>query len=302
MGWKMASDLEVRHCRTLIAVHDSGGVGAAARVLGVAQSTVSETLLSLERVLGVPVTVRRAGREALLSEPAIRLLPQARALVAASQAALAAAMAPGRTAIRLGAVESASSFLLPAPLGSFRRNRPDVDVTIVVGLCADLKKRVEKGDLDAALTVEAGDSSSGVELAELWRTRLALVVSPVHAMAGRKIMSGDLRGGRFLITEPSGDLRATVEAWLGQSGALVSAGSVDGVKGGVMAEDAIGILPYYAVRQDIVDGRLAEILSAEAPPSISVFLARRREGKRPPALEVLATELALSLATRGARS
>src|SRR3954454_5959058 len=40
-------DLEIRHCRALLAVHASGGVGAAARTLGVAQSTVSETLLSL---------------------------------------------------------------------------------------------------------------------------------------------------------------------------------------------------------------------------------------------------------------
>jgi DNA-binding transcriptional LysR family regulator len=87
-----------------------------------------------------------------LSKTAIKLLPYARVLVASSQAALATAISSKRTTVRLGAVEFASSFLLPAPLGSFRRRRPDVDVSIVVGLCADLKTRVEMGELDIALT------------------------------------------------------------------------------------------------------------------------------------------------------
>ena len=37
----MNRELEVRHCRTLVAVNDHGGIAAAARALGVAQSTVS---------------------------------------------------------------------------------------------------------------------------------------------------------------------------------------------------------------------------------------------------------------------
>ena len=58
----MRRDFEVRQCRVLVAVKDGGSVSAAARLLGVAQSTVSETLLSLERLVGTPITVRRIGR------------------------------------------------------------------------------------------------------------------------------------------------------------------------------------------------------------------------------------------------
>src|SRR3569623_745810 len=118
-GSVMSRDLEVRHCRALVAVHDSGGVGAAARALGVAQSTVSETLLSLERLLGAPGTLRRVGREAVLSASAEALLPHARALLALSETALAAAARQGSAVLRLGTVESISSFLLPGPLGAF---------------------------------------------------------------------------------------------------------------------------------------------------------------------------------------
>src|SRR5471032_2457347 len=116
----MSKDLEVRHCRVLVAVNENGGVAAAARALGLAQSTVSETLLSLERVLGARVTLRRPGREAALTPAVEALLPHARALVAASDAGLAAFSGESQGVIRLGAVESISSFLLPEPLRAFR--------------------------------------------------------------------------------------------------------------------------------------------------------------------------------------
>src|SRR4051794_15132551 len=131
----MTKDLEVRHCRALVAVGDHGGVGAAARVLGVAQSTVSETLLSLERLLGTPVTLRRTGREAILTPAAEALPPHARSLIATSEAGLAAGVRQSQAMLRLGTVESISSFLLPGPLSGFRLLWPHVDVRITIGLC-----------------------------------------------------------------------------------------------------------------------------------------------------------------------
>jgi molybdate transport repressor ModE-like protein len=85
----MTNDLEVRHCRVLVAVSEHGSVSAAARELKLAQSTISETLLSLERVIGAPIMLRRPGKEAALTVAAETLLPHARALVAASEAAQA---------------------------------------------------------------------------------------------------------------------------------------------------------------------------------------------------------------------
>jgi len=117
----MTNDLEIRHCRALVAVNDHGGVSSAARALGLAQSTVSETLLSLERLIGAPVTLRRRGHEAVLTAAAQALLPHARGLIAASQTALAAVAMETHGVIRLGAVESVSSFLLPGLLLTFGR-------------------------------------------------------------------------------------------------------------------------------------------------------------------------------------
>jgi molybdate transport repressor ModE-like protein len=109
----MTHDLEIRHCRVLVAVSDHGSVSSAARELGLAQSTISETLLSLERVIGARIMLRRPGKEAALTVAAETLLPHARALISSAATALAAVSAESRGVIRLGAVESVSTFVLP---------------------------------------------------------------------------------------------------------------------------------------------------------------------------------------------
>ena len=270
----MTKDLEIRHCRVLLAVHDTGGIGAAARVLGLAQSTVSETLLSLERLIGGAVTLRRPGREATLSPVAETLLPHARALVAASETAVAALARQGHDVIRLGAVESISSFLLPGPLGAFRRRWPQVDLRITIGLCEDLRRRVGRSELDAALTIEAAVTGR-----EWSPARLALIVSPDHRFARRMAGPADLAAATFLLADPEGAFYDLLRVWLGGGGdpaRLESAGSVDGVKRGVQASNAIGLLPDYAVGDELAAGALVALRLDRPLPDIALRLTTQQ--------------------------
>jgi molybdate transport repressor ModE-like protein len=268
----LSQDIEVRHCRVLLAVADAGGVGAAARALGVSQSTVSETLLSLERLLGAPITVRRPGRGARLTAAAETLIPHARALVAASEAALAAVTPQGLGAIRLGTVESISSFLLPGPLSAFRVLWPHIDVRIAIGLCEDLRGRVGRSELDAALTIEgAGEREAGV----LAPSRLRLIVAPRHPLTHGAVRRRDLDGRTFLLADHAGAFNALLTAWLSgasQPPRLESAGSIDGVKRGVMNSDVIGVLPDYAVNGELAAGSLVELQLDDPPPAITLRL------------------------------
>ncbi len=274
----MIKDLEVRHCRVLLAVKDHGGVAAAARALGLAQSTVSETLLSLERILGAPVTLRRPGGGTTLTEAAETLLPHAQALIAASEAALAAFAMKGQAPIRLGAVESISSFLLPRPLSGFRQRWPGVDVRITIGLCEDLRKRVRRSELDAALTIEGAEhapSGEGGWSRKLSPAQLRFVVSARNPLAQRVVGRTDLGSRRFLLADPDGAFNVLLRAWLGDSAhapRLESAGSIDGVKRGVQNSDAIGVLPGYAVAEELASGALVELKVRETLPAIALLL------------------------------
>lgn len=280
----MSKDLEVRHCRTLLAVHEHGGIGAAARALGVAQSTVSEALLSLERLLGAPVTLRRSGREALLTPAAQALLPHARTLISVAEAALEASARQGQTTIRLGTVESISSFLLPGPLSEFRTLWPQTEVRIAIGLCEDLRQRVRRSELDAAISIERSDRPRDRQVVELyWPARLCLVVAPDHPPAGQKIRPADLEARTCLVTDYDGAFNALLTGWVGSNARpprMESAGSVDGVKRGVRRSGAIGVLPEYAVAEELAAGSLIALGTETPLPALSLCLTML---KPPPA-------------------
>jgi DNA-binding transcriptional LysR family regulator len=272
----LINDLEIRHCRALLAVADTGGVAAAARALGVAQSTVSETLLSLERLIGAPVTTRRPGRGATLTTAAETLVPHARALVVTSEAALAAVAPQTQCAIRLGAVESISSFLLPGALSAFRLQWPDVDVRIAIGLCEDLRGRVGRSELDAALTVEGAVERDVVDTSP---TRLRFVVAPDHPLVSCLVTRRDLAEWALVLTDHEGAFNMLLNSWLGSAGRrprLDSAGSIDGVKCRVLNNDAIGVLPDYAVVTELSTRAFVALNLQEPPPAIALRLTTLR--------------------------
>ena len=287
----MARDLEVRHCRALVAVHEGGGVGAAARALGAAQSTVSETLLSLERLLGAPVTVRRIGREATLTASAEALLPYARSLIATSEAALAASASQSKATIQIGTVESVSSFLLPGPLRDFRQRWPQVDVRIHIGLCEDLRRRVARSELDVALTIEGADQA---DPDGAWPAQLALAVAPHHPLARGAADRRLLEAQSYLLADSEGAFNGLLKSWLANAGhkpRLESAGSVDGVKRGVLNGDAIGVLPHYAVAEELAAGVLVAVQTEDLLPAIALRLTTLNPPQPASPLESLIAEI-----------
>jgi DNA-binding transcriptional LysR family regulator len=274
----MTNDLEIRHCRVLVAVSDYGSVSAAARELGLAQSTNSETLLSLERAIGAPIMLRRPGKEAALTVAAHTLLPHARALIAASVTAVAAVSLENRGVIRLGAVESLSSFILPKALNAFRSRWPSVEVKIAIGLCNDLRQQVRQAEIDAALTLEGSDGPPEREdvcSRTLALAQLSFIVSRRQSSGAAVSMRSDLIGRTFLLPDPDGALPALLRSWFGASNhrpRFESAGSIDGVKRGIQNSDVIGVLPNYTVADEVASASLFELRIRERLPALSVGL------------------------------
>lgn len=293
----LRGDLEVRHCRVLVAVDEAGGIVAAARALGLSQSTVSETLLALERTIGMPVLERAPGRLGRLSAAGEALLPHARALIETSERALAA-LSTGERTMRLGVVESVSSFLLPQPLREVRRRWPTLEVRVLVGLCDDLRRRTSDDDLDAAITIEGTRARHGADTRPLSPARLELIVAGSSPLAGRRVARDALRSHALLLSDPLGAFNSALREWFGpgrRGPRFESAGSIDGVKRGVLAGDAIGVLPAYACSEEIAAGTLATVQADPALPDIALFLTTPRSAPPSPALRIVTEQICRTL-------
>jgi DNA-binding transcriptional LysR family regulator len=269
----MPTSLEIRHCRALIAVAEAGGVARAAKALGVAQSTLSETLLAMERAVGAVLVFRARGTGARLTPAAERLLPYARQIVAAAEAATAV-LDEGSGPLRVGASESISSYLLPAALRRLREAGVPTEVQVATGLCADLHARLRVGDLDLVLTLTGEALSPPTDLLRrtLGAARLSLVVEAGSPLAQQRLGPAEVACVGVLVPDPQGAFNDLMAGWFAAAGApgrLRSAGSLDAVKRGVLEDGAIGLLPAYAVAAELAGRAMAELRLANSLPALT---------------------------------
>jgi DNA-binding transcriptional LysR family regulator len=122
--------LEVREARYFTAVAEELSFRRAAERLHMSQPPLSQAIKALEHRLGVTL-LHRNTRAVTLTPAGAVLLDACRVLIGAAEAADTAARqaADGQTgALRIGAVTSAFSDLLPRALEVFRRTHPRVDI------------------------------------------------------------------------------------------------------------------------------------------------------------------------------
>ena len=291
-------DLELRHCRALVALAEHGGISRAARSLGLAQSTLSEALLALERAVGAPVTLRAAG-PARLSPAGEALLPHARALLAGAEAALAAVADAARSApVRLGAVESVASYVLPDALAALRPRSPQPEVEVSTGLCASLREAVARGRLDAALVLspDSGqvDVDPWLEIRPLAAARIVLVGQSRPATVATP---SSLSAAAIVLPDAEGALREALGAWFETAGVhparFRTAGSLEAVKRALAADRrAAGVLPAHAVRAEVERGDLALIPTEPPLPAMRLEAVRVRAKREDPTLVDLLSHLA----------
>ncbi len=147
-----------------------GSYARAADKLGRSTSAVSAQLKKLEAQAGTPL-LRKAGRGLELTEAGETMLAYAHRLLEINDEA-AAAMRGVHLAgwVRLGLQEDLGECVLPGVLGRFARAHPNVRIEACVARSAELRERLELGELDLAMIWETESRPSlahGERLARL---------------------------------------------------------------------------------------------------------------------------------------
>ncbi|GAA2598680.1 LysR family transcriptional regulator [Actinomadura fulvescens] len=177
--------MELRQLKYFVAVAEEGGFGRAADRLNIVQSAVSQQIRRLERELGVPL-FDRSTRHVNLSGPGERLLPEARAVLAAAHRTrqVAADIRAGADGVlRLGTVHGPGDRIYRT-LNRLAALAPRLQVRPRRLPLADRLTAVRSGELDAAL-VRALSAAPGLELLPVWTDRLYVALPAGHPLASR---------------------------------------------------------------------------------------------------------------------
>jgi DNA-binding transcriptional LysR family regulator len=146
--------METRFLEDLIAVAELGSMAAAARRLGVTPAAVAQRIRALEMEIGAPL-IARAGRTVMPTEAGAAILARSRDILRNVQEMRALAAGESLAGeIRLGAISTALTGLLPGVLKRFVAEAPQVELYVMPGTSVELYRRVTDGELDAALLVQ----------------------------------------------------------------------------------------------------------------------------------------------------
>ena len=195
--------IELRHLRTIRAIHQAGGIARAADLLHITQSALSHQIKGLEDQAGVELFVRRS-KPLKLSAAGQRLLRVAEKVLPEVEALEGefGGLRQGSAGRMHIAIECHACFewLFPV-LEQFRRAWPDVDVDIRPGLAFDALPALQKEEVDLVVSSDPEDLP-GISFAPLFDYQPTFVAAASHPLAEKAwIAPEDLRD-EVLITYP----------------------------------------------------------------------------------------------------
>jgi DNA-binding transcriptional LysR family regulator len=180
-------NVELRRLEHFLAVVEEGTFTAAAARVFMVQSSLSASLLALERELGTDLFIRgRRGAE--LTDAGQALVGPARATL--EQVEKAKEAIGEIRGLMVGTVRVAVAPSLPQSIDivdtirQFHERQPGVDVRLLRTDSRTMADLVIEGDVDFAITPWTDRMSSGLHFEPLLSTRLALVCPGGHRLAG----------------------------------------------------------------------------------------------------------------------
>src|SRR6056297_3139662 len=195
--------IELRHLRTIRAIHKAGGIARAADLLHITQSALSHQIKGLEDQAGVELFVRRS-KPLKLSAAGHRLLRVAEKVLPEVEALEDefGGLRQGSAGRMHIAIECHACFewLLPV-LERFRLAWPDVDVDIRPGLQFEALPALLREEVDLVISSDPEDLA-GVDFTPLFDYEPVFVASADHPLAAKPFIEAGDFAGELLITYP----------------------------------------------------------------------------------------------------
>lgn len=179
--------LELRHLRTLLSIHESGGFAAAAARLHLTQSALSHQVKALEGQLGTAL-FHRGSRPLRPTAAGERLLDLARRVLPEVEGTLRQLerVRGGQSGRLHLALECHSCFqwLLPA-LEAYRPDWPEVETDLSLGFSFHALPALLRGAIDMVITADPDPVLRGIDYRALFRHEVRLAVAADSPLARR---------------------------------------------------------------------------------------------------------------------
>lgn len=258
--------MEMSHLRTFRAVAETLNFTRAAERLHLTQSAVSHQIKALEEELGEPLFIRakrgvklsQAGKIAL--EYATRILDEAAALrerIAGKDGA-----PTGR--VRVAAATQAFVHLFAPLFESFMDSQPGIDLAFRTTVSTEQTVAdILNGAADVGFASLAVYSPN-LQVTKLFEDELALIVGSAHKLSGARLATpADILREKLILFERGASIRRATDQFFDQIGVrpelALESNDTFFIKRMVERGVGVSLLPAWAVRDEVAQGRLAQL-------------------------------------------
>jgi len=213
--------LSLRQLRLFVVLYRRQHLGEAAAELSITQSAASRRLAVLEQRLGQRLFLRHA-RRIVPTDAADTFLRYAEAALRKLRAGLDVmrGTGPARDPLRIGALPSVESAVLPQVVIAMRTRLPALPLRVDTGTGDQLLPRLRSGALDALIgrMPMLGDS---LRFERLYEDRLQFFVWPQHPLTNGAPTLADLLRFPMIMPPPSAVIRPAIEDFFASRGAAM---------------------------------------------------------------------------------
>jgi len=271
-----------RHLRCFVEIVRQGSLLKASESLAMSQSAASKILRELEELIGERLLERNRGGISLTPAGELFNRYASASLTALREGCelIARNKRQAQRTVLVGVLPTIAVRVMPQAVERFRAEHPDVPVVIAAGTNRELLAKLRLGEVDFVVgRLAESDEMTGLSFEPLYFERLAVVARPGHPLG-----AGPL-DGRTITSVPAIVLPATktviraetdrflISLGLSDIPNAIETNSVEFARAFLLRTDAVWIVPYGIVEDDILSGRLSELpltsRSMEGPVGIT---------------------------------
>lgn len=280
----MQRHFTLKQFRYFLAVSETGSVASAARMINIAQSALTRSILELESTLGMAV-FERTPKGMELTQAGHRFQASARKVISA--VAEAGMVDRGRPealtgSLTIGVTSLVAGYYLAELFARFQRSHPSVRVTVVEDTPQFLEHLLVNGEVDLAIMVSnaLGDPQALV-VETLTSSPSRVWMASSHALAARaELTLADCAATPQIVLEAD-RVESVLRAVWSRHGlhpdVVLRTSSLEAVRSLVGVGAGIALLPDFLYRPWTLDADHIEVRTLrDAVPSIDVGLVWRR--------------------------
>ncbi|WP_340372120.1 LysR family transcriptional regulator [Peribacillus sp. FSL E2-0218] len=271
--------MELRHLVTLKTIVEKSGFNKAAEYLGYSQSSITTHIKELEKELGSPL-FDRLGKKVVLTHFGEQYLPYANQIIELYKQSLTIDKEP-QGDLTIGISESLTICRIPLILLEFKRKHPKVSLHVKSLENYDVTKSLQNGDIDLALILEKENWVQGdLNIKELIREKMVFI-SPNEVNASDTALYSDLRCSYKsvfdkYITLNQLDIKERLEFQ-----------SIEAIKHCVKHGLGVSLVPFFSVKEELLNGIFKGDIASKEHPSISTYLAYHKDKWLSPSIHAM---------------